>query len=131
MKPFSKKLRNESTLSEVLFWNRVKRGQFYNIDFDRQQNIGPYIVDFYAKQLGVVIEIDGYSHAHKGEYDSARTAYLESLDLYVYSIRDVKIRKRLNEEMMKLAEFIIMNFGISSDGNWLHDDSLRARGGEL
>lgn len=45
---------------------------FWKIDFDRQRIIGNYIVDFYVKTLGLVIEIDGSSHENKEEYDQKR-----------------------------------------------------------
>jgi len=58
-------LRYAHNLPEVLFWNQVKNSKFHNIDFDRQKIIGNYIVDFYVKQLGLVIEIDGLYHNFK------------------------------------------------------------------
>ncbi|MBP1163359.1 very-short-patch-repair endonuclease [Chryseobacterium sp. PvR013] len=39
--------------------------KFHTIDFDRQRIIGNYIVDFYVKTLGLIIEIDGSSHDEK------------------------------------------------------------------
>ncbi|MDO9276165.1 MAG: DUF559 domain-containing protein, partial [Lutibacter sp.] len=53
--------RKKRILSEVLFWLQVHKGKFHKIDFDRQRIIGNYIVDFYVKTLGLVIEIDGNS----------------------------------------------------------------------
>lgn len=50
-------------------WNiileKVHKGHFYKIDFDRHPVIGNYIVDFYVKKLGLVVEIDGSSHDDK------------------------------------------------------------------
>jgi very-short-patch-repair endonuclease len=63
----------------VLFWQQVHKGIFHKIDFDRQRIIGHYIVDFYVKALGLIIEIDGVSHDHKASYDSEKQAYLENL----------------------------------------------------
>jgi len=54
---------------------------FHRIDFDRQRVIGNFIVDFYVKALGLVIEIDGSSHIGKEDYDKQRQNYLESLGL--------------------------------------------------
>jgi very-short-patch-repair endonuclease len=47
------------TLSEVLLWNELKSKQVLGYDFDRQRPIDNYIVDFYCKDLQLVIEIDG------------------------------------------------------------------------
>ena len=48
LQTYARKLRKESTLSEILFWNAIKNKQIKNLDFDRQKIIGNYIVDFYC-----------------------------------------------------------------------------------
>lgn len=72
LKMLAREKRKAGIYSEVLFWQQVRAGLFYNIDFDRQRIIGNYIVDFYVKALGLVAEIDGISHENKIEYDAAR-----------------------------------------------------------
>ncbi|WP_369596824.1 endonuclease domain-containing protein [Flavobacterium sp. FPG59] len=81
------------------------------IDFDRQRIIGNYIVDFYVKTLGLVIEIDGSSHENKEEYDKKREEYLLSLGLKVYRISDSRIKHDLNNVMNELEQYIILEFG--------------------
>lgn len=95
LKDRAKELRKAGNLSEVLFWNEVKKGKFNGIDFDRQKIVGNYIVDFYCAEYIVVIEIDGSSHDNKQEYDAERDAYLASLGLKVIHIPDKEIRKNL------------------------------------
>ena len=51
--------------------------------FHRQKPIGTYIVDFYAPDIPLVIEIDGESHGEALEYDAKRTEYLNSLGIHV------------------------------------------------
>ncbi len=87
--------RKAGILGEVLFWQQVRAKSFHNIDFDRQRIIGNYIVDFYVKTLGLVIEIDGWSHDKKQEYDDVRTEYVESLALKVFRIKDFDVRNNL------------------------------------
>jgi very-short-patch-repair endonuclease len=110
LKPRAKELRQAENLSEVLFWMQVTKGQFYNIDFDRQRIIGNYIVDFYVKKLGLIIEIDGSSHDNKEKYDAERDAYFESLGLKVYHIPVVEVLQQMKLVMQKLEEFIINNY---------------------
>ena len=98
-------------LSEVIFWLQVHRGIFWKIDFDRQRIIGNYIVDFYVKTLGLVIEIDGSSHDNKEEYDQKREDYLVSLGLKVYRISDLRVKHDLNNVMLELESYIILEFG--------------------
>lgn len=97
-------LRKAGNLSEVLFWNQVKNKNFFNLDFDRQKIIGNYIVDFYCKDLGVVIEIDGGSHDEKQEYDKERDNYLESFGLKIFHIQDIEVKKNLDGVLGFLRE---------------------------
>ncbi len=103
-------LRKGYVLSEVVFWKQVRNKEFHQIDFDRQKIIGNYIVDFYIKSLGVVIEIDGSSHNDKEDYDNKRQLFLESLDLVVYRISDYRIKNDLIDVMKDLEDFIIEKF---------------------
>lgn len=104
LKQRAKELRKAGNLSEVLFWNQVKNKQFLNLDFDRQKIIGNYIVDFYCKNLGVVVEIDGGSHDDKQEYDQERDNYLESFGLKIFHIQDIDVKKNLGSVMEFLKE---------------------------
>ncbi|MEQ9300482.1 MAG: DUF559 domain-containing protein [Cyclobacteriaceae bacterium] len=62
LKEFSRYLRNNSTLSEVLLWQELRAGQIRGYKFNRQKPLDRYIVDFYCKKLNLVIEVDGSSH---------------------------------------------------------------------
>ncbi|HEY6144436.1 MAG TPA: DUF559 domain-containing protein, partial [Flavobacterium sp.] len=104
-------LRKAGVLSEVIFWLQVHKEMFWKIDFDRQRIIGNYIVDFYVKTLGLVIEIDGSSHNDKEEYDQKREDYFISLGLRVYKISDLRVKHDLNNVMMELEKYIIEEFG--------------------
>lgn len=62
---FARKNRKAGNLAEVIFGMQVHRKMSYGLDFARQKVIGNYIVDFYVKRLGLVVEIDGGSHNEK------------------------------------------------------------------
>jgi len=111
LKSRARALRKAGVLSEVIFWLQVHKAKFWKIDFDRQRIIGNYIVDFYVKTLGLVIEIDGSSHNDKEEYDQKREDYLISLGLRVYKISDLRVKHDLNNVMMELEKYIIEEFG--------------------
>lgn len=100
----AKALRKAGNLAEVVFWNHVKRKQFLGLDFDRQKIIGNYIVDFYCKKLGIVVEIDGSSHQNKQEYDAIRDTYLEGLGLKVIHIPAKKVLQDIVDLMEALKE---------------------------
>ena len=92
----AKELRKAGNLAEVLFWKSVKNKQFLGLDFDRQKIIGSYIVDFYCKDLGFVVEIDGESHDFKGNYDEERDKYLKTFGLEVFHFKDKDIKENLD-----------------------------------
>ncbi len=50
------------TFSEVKLWMLLNKFQMMGYDFDRQRPILNYIVDFYCKDLQLVIEVDGITH---------------------------------------------------------------------
>ena len=109
--PIAREKRKTGILAEVLFWQRVHKGYFHKIDFDRQRIIGNYIVDFYVKFLGLIIEIDGRSHDEKIDYDKKRLTYFESLGLKVYRIFDTEIKKDIENVLLNLESFIISEYG--------------------
>ncbi len=111
LKALSKEKRKARILGEVIFWKKVRAKKFYTIDFDRQRIIGNYIVDFYVKTLGLIIEIDGSSHDEKQIYDGIREEYLESLGLLVFRISDFDVRNNLSLVMKELEDFIVLHYG--------------------
>ena len=112
LKQRARELRQAENLPEVLFWMQVTKGGFHKLDFDRQRVIGSFIVDFYVKKLGLVIEIDGSSHIGKEEYDKEREDYLVSLGLKVYRIQVIDIMKRMSTVLQELENYIIENYGV-------------------
>ncbi|WP_312399171.1 endonuclease domain-containing protein [Chryseobacterium sp.] len=110
LKPLLNRKRKAGILSEVLFWKQVRAKTFHQIDFDRQRIIGNYIVDFYVKNLGLVIEIDGWSHDTKEIYDDIRQKYLESLGLKIFRITDFDVKNNLSVVMKDLENFIIEHY---------------------
>jgi len=113
LKILAKEKRKAGILSEVLFWKQVRAKEFYKIDFDRQRIIGNYIVDFYVKALGLVVEIDGISHENKVEYDAARQVFLESWGLKVFRATDGEVKADIVSVMERLENFIITAYGIN------------------
>ena len=100
----AKALRKAGVLSEVLFWQQVRNNTFWSIDFDRQRGIGSFIVDFYVKSLGLIIEIDGSSHDGKEEYDGERQKFFEDLGLKVYRVTVSGVKHDLYTIMTELEE---------------------------
>ena len=62
--------------------------------------------------MGLIIEIDGASHDHKTEYDTAREKYFINLELRVYRILDWDVKRHIQTVLMGLEDYIIREFGI-------------------
>jgi len=110
LKSRAKALRKAGNFSEVVFWKEVRNKSFWNIDFDRQRIIGNYIVDFYVKALGSVVEIDVEIHNFQEEYDVKREIYLIDLGLKVFRISTTKILFDTENAMKDLEQFIITEY---------------------
>ena len=92
----AKKLRKNSTLAEVLLWNRLKRKQVHGAAFHRQKPIGRCIVDFFCPEKALIIEIDGCSHDLKDNDDASRQKTLESLGYSILRFRDAEVRFKMD-----------------------------------
>ena len=110
LKSRAKALRKAGNFSEVVFWKEVRNKSFWNIDFDRQRIIGNYIVDFYVKALGLVVEIDGEIHNFQEEYDEKREMFLKELGLKVFRISTTKMLFDTENVMKELEQFIITEY---------------------
>ena len=96
LKPIARKLRKNSTKSETNLWLKVlKARKLKGYQFLRQRPIGNYIVDFFCKELKLIIEIDGITHTEKEIYDSFREKYLIDLGYYFIRISDNEVINNL------------------------------------
>lgn len=108
LKTFSRYLRNNSTLGEILLWQQLKAGNFRGYKFNRQKPIGRYIVDFYCKKLNLVIEVDGESHYHEDAMikDADRQQTLEKLNLHFIRFDDIDVKKQMPFVLNTIHTFI-------------------------
>jgi cyclase len=80
----ARKLRNELTASEVIFWSLLKQ-HFSNHKLRRQHPISQYVADFYCHKLKLVIEIDGGIHLSDEvkNNDKLRDEFMRSISLKI------------------------------------------------
>ena len=107
---YARKNRKAGNIAEIAFWKQVHKKMIHSLDFDRQKVIGNYIVDFFVKKLGLVVEIDGGSHNDKEEYDTRRDKYLEDLGLKVFHTTDYDVLQHVNIVLEDLRIYIIDNY---------------------
>jgi len=106
LKEKARRLRNESTFSEILLWLKIKR-KALGYEFHRQVPVNNYIVDFYCHELCLAVEIDGSSHDNKYEYDLKRQRILESLGVRFVRFDDIDVKRNMNDVLRALEIVII------------------------
>jgi imidazole glycerol-phosphate synthase subunit HisF len=103
----ARKLRDEPTSSEIIFWSLLKQ-HFSNFRFKRQHPISRYIADFYCHKLNLVIEIDGSIHDTEEvkNNDKLREEFLETLNLIIVGFTSDEVCKNGESVVKKLKELI-------------------------
>jgi len=99
-------LRRNSTLSEVMLWNHLKRRQMRGYQFLRQKPLDNFIVDFFCHDLMLAIEIDGSSHDCKIEKDRERQKILESYRVRFLRFSDADVKKNMGGVLRCLEKWI-------------------------
>ena len=98
LKHFSRRLRTHMTESERILWSRLRRKQLLGIQFYRQKPLGNYIVDFYAPQANLIIEVDGSQHFEDkhAERDRIRDEYLSIQGFRVLKFNNRQVKTELD-----------------------------------
>lgn len=98
LKPLARNHRNNSTKAEVRMWCELLSAKQLGYSFLRQRPIGNYIVDFFCKELKLIIEVDGISHHYEENFvkDIERENYLISLGYTVMRFSDEEVMKDIN-----------------------------------
>ncbi|MEO6289082.1 MAG: endonuclease domain-containing protein [Ginsengibacter sp.] len=103
----AKKLRNEPTPSEIIFWSLLKQ-HFSGTRFKRQHPISQYVADFYCHKFKLVIEIDGdvrLSEEAKAN-DKLRDEHMQSLGVEIIRFPNEEVCKNGEAVVKKLKELI-------------------------
>jgi very-short-patch-repair endonuclease len=107
----ARKLRNESTETEIFLWLKLKGKQMYGYDFHRQKPIDNYILDFFCHELLLGIEVDGYSHEILEVYnkDIVKEKRMNDLGITILRFSDFEVLKDM-ENVIRAIEFYILEF---------------------
>ncbi len=123
----ARELRREMTSSEKVLWSLL-RGKQLGIKFRKQHPIGPYITDFYAHDVGLIIEVDGDTHftPEAKSYDSIRTDYLHQLGLTVLRFTNLEISRQLDGVLKQIYRTVqTVHPSETPLQQWRRSDSLR------
>ncbi|HKL44549.1 MAG TPA: endonuclease domain-containing protein [Candidatus Absconditabacterales bacterium] len=108
-KSYARENRKNLTKSEGLVWHMILKNKNLGVKFVRQRMIGNYIVDFYSKELNLVIEIDGESHNYKFSYDQKRKKYLDGLGVKVLVYTDEQVLSNLEGVFKSIGSYVSEN----------------------
>ena len=108
LKPLARKLRNDSTLGEVLLWNELKNKQLFGFDFHRQKPLLNYIVGLYCYELYLVIEVDGLYHTweEQDDRDVLRDKELGGFGLTILRFTEQEVRKDMQNVLRTIEQYV-------------------------
>ena len=94
---YARELRRNPTWDEFRLWQQL-RGERVGHRFRRQEQVGPYIVDFVCLASHLIVEVDGLSHYNRGqaERDLTRDFYFVNQGYHVIHIDSDVIQKDLD-----------------------------------
>ena len=114
---FARKMRREMSPPEALLWDQL-RGRKLGFKVRRQHPIGPYVADFFVRDSGLVIEIDGEAHNYglRLSRDVARDRYLNERGYRVLRILGSDVMKDLDAVVRMIASQVTSPLHHPSDG---------------
>jgi very-short-patch-repair endonuclease len=87
----------------------LSKGKMQGYVFNRQKPLGPFIFDFYCKELQLVIEVDGYSHEaleKTVENDRLKDAFVIQSGLTMMRFTNRDVQEEIEEVKSKIEGFI-------------------------
>jgi cyclase len=99
-------LRHEETKAEKILWKEL-RDKKLGVKFRRQHPLDKYILDFYAPEIKLGIELDGSLHKENIEYDKLRSEHLNLHRIKIIRFWNSEIENNLDEIMEKIKDEII------------------------
>ena len=98
----ARRLRNAATPAERLLWRHLARSQL-SAKFSRQMPLGPYFADFLCRELRLVVELDGFSHEARVEYDARRDAWMKAQGYRVLRFGNAMVLREIDEVVAAIA----------------------------
>ena len=107
LKLFSRTLRTQSvSRAEKQLWLSVLKSNKIGVKFNRQRPIDHFIVDFFSKELGLIIEIDGNSHDNNPKYDRYRQDKLIALGFTLLRFQEGEVLNQIDEVAGKINQAV-------------------------
>ena len=100
----ARRLRKGMTDAERKLWRHIRGKQLHHIQFYRQRPLGPFIADFWAPAIGLVIEVDGGQHfGPEGQRrDARRDAWFRRRGLRVVRYDNLQVLTEIEAVLQHL-----------------------------
>ena len=101
----ARELRGGKSLPEVLLWRAIRRKALADLRFRRQAPMGPYVLDFYCKEVRLAVEVDGYSHnmGDQPERDQRKDAWLAKQGIRVLRLPAQTVLKDMDTALRTIV----------------------------
>ncbi len=108
LKERARELRKNSTRAEIRLWCELLRAkQMLGYKFLRQRPIDLNIVDFFNKDLKLIVEVDGSSHDSRSLQDFERDRKLEKMGYPILRFTNEEILFDLDNVKEKIMDRIL------------------------
>ena len=111
----ARELRQRQTPAEEILWELLRGRKILGLKFRRQQQLGPFIADFYCHETRLVIELDGGVHEAREQADRD-----ENRDIYLRENR-LQVLRLANELILEDPESALWSIARAT-GRW--DDTV-------
>jgi very-short-patch-repair endonuclease len=98
-------LRKNMTGAERKLWTALRGRALAGYRFNRQVEIGPYIVDFLCREKRVIVEVDGVTHGDV-QADDRRTEYLVAKGHVVFRAWNIDVYTNLDGVLTGLFQVL-------------------------
>jgi very-short-patch-repair endonuclease len=95
----SRELRRSASPQERRLWEQLRAGQLDGHRFTKQFQIGDYFADIACRAQKLVIEVDGWSHDSRQEYDMRRDQFLR--------LQGYRILRFTNDDVMTNLDGVV------------------------
>lgn len=103
-----RRLRRDSTYTEKLIWQRVRNSQIAGVRFKRQYGIDNFVLDFYAPEVRLAIELDGASHDEEGASarDAFRQRIIEGYNITFLRFTDTQVTTNIDKVLEEIKRVV-------------------------
>jgi very-short-patch-repair endonuclease len=102
----ARELRKNATEAEQMLWYQLSARKVAGVRFNRQVPVGPFICDFVARSIKLVVEVDGGQHGWNAEADRRRTNFLESQGYKVIRFWNNHVIERIEGVVQEIGKII-------------------------